>query len=148
MKKSADINYQLQVILSRRDHSIVETRRKLAKKGFSSTDITAAIQIARQKKYLDDSRFAANYINSILRQKPVGPRWLQAKLAQKGLSSELIISALERHYPPELESDLIKQATQKWRALHSKDQNNQEKLTRFLISRGFSLDKITSPSTA
>lgn len=140
--KRTDPIYQAQAILAIRDHSIAEITLKLKKKGFTAPDIQTALGWLEQHKLVNDQQFAERYVDSLLRSKPVGPRWLHAKLREKGVEPSLIAATLAKLYSKELENHLAKQATAEWQRTHTTSANDPQKLFRFLISRGFSADVI------
>lgn len=125
-----------QDILSRRDHSEAEVRQKLTRKHLSPDTIDDTIAWLKSKKYVNDAQFAATYIEQTTNLKPVGPRWLQAKLRQKGVDPDTIQQALQDHYPQQ--KDLARQAADRWRKSHPTKADDTTKLYRHLASRGFS----------
>lgn len=134
--KRSDPLYQAQAILSRRDHSAAEIRQKLARKGFSPGEINQAVGWLTDNNLLDDAKFARTYTESMLRVKPVGPRWLKAKLRQKGIASAIIAETLAEAFALIQEEELARQAA----ARHAPGDKNR--LYRFLLSRGFSNEVI------
>src|SRR5262245_44860713 len=91
---SANPRYIAQDILSRRDHSEWELKAKLAKKVLSQADIEATVDWLKTKKLINDHAFATKYITSIIRVKPVGPRYLSHKLQQKRVNRQIIDQVL------------------------------------------------------
>lgn len=129
--------YMAQDILSRRDHSEHELRVKLQRKHFSPAQISDVVEKLKEKHLIDDERFAAAYVESSLRTKPVGPRWLMQKLSMKGLSREVSSRILAEALPPERLETLKQEARERWVRLHPKHADDRIRLQRFLISRGF-----------
>ncbi len=147
--KRQDVLYQAQAILSRRDHSTAEVKAKLKRKAFTEKEIAKAIGFLQEKKLLDDARFAKAYAESILRAKLVGPRYLQAKLKQKGVGEGIIRETLVEVRGRE--ADLAEQAMQQWKKSHPSTSSGQvpkhkqkQRLFRFLASRGFTHDAISA----
>ncbi|MEX1112029.1 MAG: regulatory protein RecX [Candidatus Andersenbacteria bacterium] len=137
-KKGTDSKWAAQDVLSRRDHSEAEMRQKLSRKGFSAPDIQETIDWLYEQKLLDDRAYAARYVESILRSKTVGPRWIAAKLKQRGVEQQYITEVLTQLMPPEKERELMAEASESWKRLHQKHATDKARLTRFLASRGFS----------
>lgn len=135
---SKDPKYIAQDILSRRDNSEWELRQKLAKKGVHSEEIEATIAWLKQKKYLNDEVFAQKYIESILRTKAVGKRYLAHKLKAKRIASEVINATLQELGGEEAEKALAQKAARAWQKSHPKHAQDKMRLSRFLASRGFS----------
>lgn len=136
--KSKDPHYQAQAILSRRNHSEAEVRLKLKRKGFTSRQVDDTVAWLHQIKLLNDRLFAQNFIENTLRFKAVGPRWLRAKLKQKGVASALIDQVLHEQFPAGREEELVKQAAAIWQRSHQRYRHDRDRLARFLLSRGFS----------
>jgi regulatory protein len=136
--KRKDPYYQAQDILSRRDHSEAEVRTKLAKKGLPSKTIDDVIVWLYDKKLLDDAAYAEKYVESVVRVKAVGPRWLEHKLRSRGVEQSVIAAALTQAFPEGREHELMCKAAESWKRLHPKHKDDTQRLTRFLLSRGFS----------
>lgn len=134
----ADILYEAQAILSRRDNSEAEMRAKLAKKKFAAADIEKAIAWLKEKKYLNDREFARSYAASILRQKAVGPKWIAMKLKEKKIAASTIEAAVDEAFGAGKEKKIAVQAAAKWRQINPAKAQDRNRLTRFLLSRGFS----------
>ena len=140
--KRTDPLYQAQDILSRRDHSTAEVQNKLKRKGFTTEQISVAIHWLQEKRLLDDARFAERYIANTLAAKAVGRRWLQNKLREKGVAAALVESALNTALTPEQEHTHAQRAAATWRRIHSREATDQGRLTRHLLSRGFSWEVV------
>lgn len=138
-KKSQDVFYQAQAILSRRDHSSAEVKSKLRRQGFTAEEVAKAITFLQGQNLLDDARFARAYVQNMLSSKPVGLRYLRAKLRQKWVEERIINEVLQEK--GKFAVELAKQATEQWKRLHPKHSDDRVRLYRFLISRGF-----TSPA--
>jgi regulatory protein len=81
-------------ILTRRDHSQAELRKRLVDKGFDAEQIEATLQRCLDLGYLDDARYALTRAVSLMNQgRAVGHRVL-ADLRQRGVSEELAEQAL------------------------------------------------------
>jgi len=81
-------------ILTRRDHSQAELRKRLTDKGFDAEQIETTLQRCLDLGYLDDARYALTRAASLMNQgRAVGHRVL-ADLRQRGVSDELAEQAL------------------------------------------------------
>src|SRR5690606_3114313 len=76
-------------LLSRREPSTEELRRKLAAKGYSQSSIEAVLGELSRKKLLSDERFAANYVHHHARRGQ-GPVRIRAELRQQGITDARI----------------------------------------------------------
>ena len=81
-------------ILTRRDHSQAELRKKLIDKGFDTKLVQSTLQRCVELGYLDDARYAMTRATSLMNQgRAVGHRIL-ADLRQHGISEKLAEQAL------------------------------------------------------
>jgi regulatory protein len=136
--KRQDPNYQAEAILSRREHSVFEVKTKLRRRKFTQEQINEAVARLAARGLLNDERFAQVYVASTLRQKAIGPRWLRAKLVQKGIARPLIDATIAAAFPPGAEEEVARRAVETWRRTHPGSAPDHVRLARFLASRGFS----------
>ncbi len=124
-------------LLARRDHSVYELTLKL-KPFYSGREIDTVIARCLQENWLDDARFAENYIRS-RSNSGYGPRRIALELQQKGVAGEIIRQALQ-------------EASVDWQALLlqllerrmplPEEPAERIKLQNMLLRRGFSSDLI------
>lgn len=81
-------------LLSRRDHTKQELLRKLTVK-YSEEAARAAVERAEAYGYIDETRFAENYAESLYRNKRFGERRIIQELLRKGISREIAENAVE-----------------------------------------------------
>jgi regulatory protein len=82
--------------IAHRPRSIDETRRRLAKKGFSDEVIEATLTKLIEKKWLDDLDFSRQWIENRNTFRPRSDRLLRYELRLKGVSDDDITQALEK----------------------------------------------------
>lgn len=116
-------------LFARREHSEQELRAKLADR-YPEHEIHAAIAHARAQKWLGDERALAERYAEDLHQKGKGLLYINEKLAAKGLPP--VAEDPER----ELEK-ARKLAKTKWARAEQPEEEDREKIGRFLQSRGF-----------
>lgn len=136
--KPTNAKYLAQDILSRRDNSEYELRQKLGKKGVYGSELEETIAWLKAKKYLNDAATARHYIEGMLRTRAVGKRYLQHKLQQKRIAPDVIKEALNELLDETQEKALLKKAAAAWQRTHPKKADDKIRLSRFLLSRGFS----------
>ncbi|PWC12622.1 recombination regulator RecX [Brenneria corticis] len=157
---SKPLRYAMNV-LSVRDHSEVEIRRKLAAyqhkavtaeadadvyaeemAARSVEEIESAIAYCTDHGWLDDERFARRYISG-RSLKGYGMQRIRAELSQKGIDKAIIAAALA-----ECDIDwceLAKSAAErKFGPLLPVEWKEKAKLQRYLLYRGFSHEEIQS----
>ena len=84
-------------LLARREHATAELRRKLSRR-FEPEEIESVLAQLTEERYLDDRRFAREYLRQLLNKQPQGEHLLRVKLLKRGLDSALVeesISELE-----------------------------------------------------
>ncbi|CNF36092.1 recombination regulator RecX [Yersinia rohdei] len=150
-------------LLSQRDHSESELRRKLAIQPFSAKGnwgkrgvsgagepvedidpkvVEQVIAYCYQHNWLDDSRFATSYINSRSR-KGYGAQRIRSELMQKGVDKELIQAAFDIS---EIDWCMLAKevAQRKFGEVLPVDWKEKAKVQRYLLYRGFFQEEIQS----
>lgn len=122
-------------LLARREHSACELQRKLAQRGFDLSAIDEVIGRLAEQGWQSDRRYAEAYVRMRI-ERGYGAQSIRAELAQRGVASALIQSALDA-------ADVDWQACaqrQIQRHYHAPPANFDEKLRRYryLMARGFS----------
>jgi regulatory protein len=124
--------------LARREHSADELRRKLVARDFTPGEIDATLADLEREGLLSDARFAEAFVAARWRRGQ-GPARLRAELVQRGLSSELIITALDAH-------DWFEGARaareKKFGSEQPADYKDKARQIRFLQYRGFDGEQI------
>lgn len=75
-------------ILTQRDHSVEEIRRKLERRGFTPEEIHGVVARLRGARLLDDARFAEAFVRERVLHRPMGPRGLLRELSRRGIAEE------------------------------------------------------------
>lgn len=127
-------------LLSRREHGAVELSNKLEQKGFDPSDIKDALDACQRLGLQSDSRFIENYSRSRIRQ-GYGPLKITQELKSKGIDSDLIVHELEQE-----RDNWVSYALEVWdkkcKGRTDLTFSENQKLQRFLLYRGFSMDII------
>lgn len=125
------------------DRTEAQLLEKLMEAGFSREIADQAMAYVRSFGYLNDARYARNYIESRMGRK--SRRQLEQELEfQKGVSKELIRSAYEELEPVD-EREAIRRALQKKRRSSPQcDESQRQKLIASLLRKGFDLGDILS----
>jgi len=127
-------------ILARRDHSVSELVRKLARRGFVKETIRQVVAECGRLGYLDDRRVAGQLIVR-MRRKGLGLRRIRHELEKRGVDEHLTDAQIGATVTPEDERSLARLvALKKWKTLAAEEdpQRKMLKLQRFLRYRGFS----------
>ena len=90
-------------LLGYRQRSRKEIAERLRKKGVSADLTAGVIKTLERTGYLDDERFARDFIESKLSTNPAGRRYFKAELLRKDVAGETIEKVLDEALPPEKE---------------------------------------------
>jgi regulatory protein len=119
-------------LLSRRNHSERELRRKLKEKDFTTEEIQVALEKAQELKWLENPDKLAVQFADQLHRKNKGIHFINSTLAEKGLPP------IERDEALELDK-ARKLVKTKYSDFSSYSRSELAKVGRFLTSRGFDL---------
>ena len=126
-------------MLSRRDHSELELKRKLLEKGGAADAVTTLLRELSEQRYLDDRKFAENFVR-FRAGKAWGRRRYQQELFHRGVSPEVIQSVLATL--PETNDEAI---VEKLKALLERELlkgRSEKQILESFLRRGFSMDSI------
>lgn len=125
-------------LLSRRDHSIEELRKKLFDRDFDRDAAASAIDRLREAGYLDDRRFAEELIRTRLRRHPEGRSALASALAVKGVDRHIAEQALEQEATDDVLCAALEAAGHKL----ARSGRRGRRLIAALCRRGFSFSEV------
>ncbi|MDP2672345.1 MAG: regulatory protein RecX [Nanoarchaeota archaeon] len=128
------LNYALK-LLERRDRSVGEVKKKMKEKEFSGEEVKKTIFFLKEKKFLDDHRFAKNFIRNQLSIKPLGKYQLKMRLKNKFISEEIVESTFDDINMNE--KKLAQVALDRWIRINQSKEKKYEKVCRHLLGRGF-----------
>lgn len=131
-------------ILTNRDHSFYELKRKLQERAIENEVIGAVMAECERLNYINDERTARLYISQ-LNRKCFGKRYIKMALKKKGLRGDAIENILlqkcseveERKKAARLLGKKMKTSNQEKEA-----EKKRDNIYRFLYARGFSKDVI------
>jgi len=126
-------------LLSQRDYSIGEFKRKLKFKNFGEKSIREIVHKYKTKGLLDDKRYAAKIVNRLLQEKPSGKPFLIAALRRKLIPRELAEETVQSIYQDESDVALAVAAlTKRWRQFGQFEvEEARTKSYNYLSRRGF-----------
>ena len=134
-------------LLAYKPRSVVELRTRLLEKEWTNSEIVEEVIVKLESYgYLNDVIFAKNLAASQIRQKPIGKRVLQQKLAMKKLDKETVAEAIEKAFEDTPESEIIDRAIEKRLRIKGKptDRADVKKFYDFLLRQGFSYDLVSN----
>lgn len=131
-------------LLAVRARSEKELHDALARAQFAEAIIAAAIADCKQQRFIDDANFARQFIQSRLRNRPMGRERLAIELRQKGVEAEIIYTALDEFSSKQNQITLADQLAEKQRKrlANLPASKARQRLADFLRRRGFDWETI------
>ncbi len=131
-------------LLQKRDYTEYKLREKLKEGQYSEEVIDEAVEYLKSYKYLDDERYADDYIRYHLKDKSKAR--LKQDLMQKGISADIVDRVLSAAYEDENEDPEIQLCAKLLKKKHYDSENmsyeEKQKIMAFLYRKGFSGDVI------
>jgi regulatory protein len=121
-------------LLARAPHTTFSLRMKMHKRNFESRAVEEVLQFLKRQEYLDDRRYAENWLRSRIERRPEGRAVLIAGLLRKGVPREIAEGSVNRYLTPALERENAFRALEK---LKRSGETDPAKLRRKLRARGF-----------
>lgn len=126
--------------LERTDRTEQQLRKKLASLFYPEQIIDDAVDYVKSYHYIDDVRYAAEYIRCRGGDKSL--RLLELELLQKGVSRENFQAAAEQSELPDEEGQIRGWLEKKHYSGDQADRKETERLYRFLLRKGYSAQSV------
>ncbi|MCI8859412.1 MAG: regulatory protein RecX [Lachnospiraceae bacterium] len=128
-------------LLERMDRTEAQLREKLRLGYYPEDVIEDAVAYVKSYHYVDDLRYAQNYVRARKEQK--SQKKLQMELLAKGVPKQMAQQALEEEYQQENERQLIlKWIEKKQYCAQEADMKEKRRMYQFLLRKGFQSDDI------
>ena len=128
-------------LLERMDRTEAQLREKLRLGYYPEDVIEDAVAYVKSYHYVDDLRYAQNYVRARKEQK--SQKKLQMELLAKGVPKQMAQQALEEEYQQENERQLIlKWIEKKQYCAQEADMKEKRRMYQFLLRKGFQPDDI------
>lgn len=130
-------------LLEDMDRTEAGLREKLRQGLYPEDAAEEAVRYVKSFGYLDDSRYAENFVRS--RQGGKSRREIQALLLRKGISADKIEAAFEACYSDDEggeEEAVRKILKKKWFSTENSDEAQMQKIYAYLARKGFRYDTI------
>jgi regulatory protein len=134
-------------LLQKKDYTEKQLRDKLHEGLYPSDIVEDAISYVKSYRYLDDERFARDYITYHLEMRSRN-RIIQ-DLTGKGISKEVILPIMEELYQQasdnadsDIEQEQIGKLLEKKHYSDDMEYKEKQKIMGFLLRRGYSMDSI------
>lgn len=129
--------------LSYKARTVYEMRGYLEKKGFCDGVIEEAIKKLGEMKYLDDYNYAVEWLEIQLAAGDKGPKLMEYKLRQKGISPGIAAEAIDKLIDGNMEFEM---ATSLFLKKYGQNPNlnytEKQKAGAFLSRKGFSYEVV------
>ncbi len=122
-----------------REHTALQLKMKLVRKGFSEAVVQDVITSLREDGSLDEERFCRSWISSRLRKHPEGAIKLKAGLMRAGIPGAMAEKQLLELYPEEEQLRMLQRAAEK---MSRSTALPKEKFVKKLCSLGFSCKQV------
>ncbi|MDQ2696483.1 MAG: recombination regulator RecX [Pseudomonadota bacterium] len=127
-------------LLARREHTVLELRHKLLRRGFAADRVEAVLASLVAQDALSDARFADLYAHSRV-DKGYGPLRIQMELRERGVDAATIAAVLDG-LADFWTSKILQVHHKKFAGALPRDPAGRARQTRFLRQRGFTLEQI------
>jgi regulatory protein len=130
--------------LMRRAFSVSEMKKKLLEKAETESLVGPVLAKLREKKYLDDTRYAKEFARTRSSQRTQGKFRIVRELRGRGVSDANIEAACEAAFAESSEADLVKKRlARKLKLIRGPlDERKRASIYRSLLRSGFSSDLI------
>lgn len=122
-------------LLEKMDRTEYKLREKLSEGGYPDEAIEDAIGYVKRYHYLDDERYARNYV--FLAQDRKSRKKLSIELYQRGIKKELIDRILEEEYDADEKKQICQLLEKRGFDPKTCSEKERQKLYQFLLRRGF-----------
>ena len=132
-------------LLKFRARSCWELKNRLQQKEFTQSKINEVLNYLIELGYVDDEEFADLFVKDKIKQKGVGPIYLQSELSKHNISDDQINKAIERGYSNFPLDELIKNHIKKRKniLIHENILVQKRKIIQFLQRKGFPWEQIS-----
>ena len=133
-------------LLARRELSEAQLRARLARRGFESRDIEAAVDQLRRERALDDRRVALACARTEVRLRQRGRGRIVRQIESMGIAREVARQAVAEVFSEIDERSLLDQALEKRlrRGVSLSDTAAQRRIHRYLIAQGFEPSRVAA----
>ena len=134
---------QLATLCAQAEHCQQEMRDKMRRWELDETVQNRIIDRLIKERYIDDERYARAFVKDKIRYNKWGRRKVQQGLWQKRIDADIqqrVLDEIDEKEYLDVLRPLLKQKRKSIRAANDYEQN--QKLARFALSRGFTFDLI------
>lgn len=132
-------------LLKLRDKTEMELIRKLRLEEYPEEVIIQAVEYVKSYRYVDDLRYAKNYIE--YKRDTKSPQQIRYELQGRGVAENLISQAFEEAESVDVTAQILRWAEKKHFDIETKDTKERQKFYSFLLRKGFLYSEIKKALT-
>jgi regulatory protein len=134
--------------LGRKMRTVAELKRLMRRRvepgEAGEAKMEAVVTMLRERKYLDDTRYAADYTRLRQENQRFGRRRVQQELLQRGVHEETVSRTLDAAYEDLPEAEQARRYIERKRLRKPADEKETARIVRNLVRAGFSIGTIFS----
>lgn len=134
--------------LGRKMRTVAELKRLMRRRvepgEAGEAKMEAVVAMLRERKYLDDTRYAADYTRLRQENQRFGRRRVQQELLQRGVHEETVSRTLDAAYEDLPEAEQARRYIERKRLRKPADEKETARIVRNLVRAGFSISTIFS----
>ncbi|MDR3047747.1 MAG: RecX family transcriptional regulator [Bacteroidales bacterium] len=138
-----EILLKMEHYCSYRERSIKEVRTKMLPFHLSLNDENSIIEQLKDNDFIDENRLVTNYIHSKLFSASWGKMKIVNGLFQKGIATSVIEKTFNQIDKDDY-LEVLNKTAEKWLLLNENVPDQEAKLYRYLMSKGFEQHVITT----
>lgn len=138
--QNLEIRKKAMDLLSRREHSAEELRRKLKSRDFDDSAIQDALRKLQSEGLQSDIRYTESYVRQRY-EAGMGPLKIRFELRQKGIDDAIVETFLDP-ISDRWEESMMEQRARRFGETIPRDHAERMKQARFLQNRGFSPESV------
>ena len=131
-------------LLSYRSRTAYEAKRRLLDKGFNRSVTEEGLKNFSENGLIDDRRFAAEWLDSVLSRRPVGRMRAEHELRAKRIHDDVISEVCDDRFGPGMEKENARRVLEKRLSVLERypPDVQRRRIWRHLKNRGFRFDII------
>lgn len=131
--------------LSKNARTVHEIETRLIRKEYSAEDVSYVIKRLVDLDFLNDAKYAKNYVDGAKLGKPKGRHRIRLELIKRGVDKELIENAIEEGFAEGEQEKLIDSAAKVYlkKCINLPREKVYTRLMGYLLRRGFDYDKVS-----
>jgi regulatory protein len=131
--------------LAHKPRTETEVRRKLRENAYTEPVIASVVERLHELRYLDDARYAEQYVERRFASKGYGPVRIRQELRKRGIDRHLAEAAVDDFFADQRTLPTAREKAEKrWPRIAREDdpRKRRDKLYRYLKRRGYTYDTI------